>query len=385
MAGPLKVLILGRDTDVFSSAGGAPNDTHERHVRYVKELLRRRPGSEVRIIVHSRRPDGKRFEEPIPGMRIYGTFSRTRLGCPIDMARLMRRFAREGWVPDVVSCQTGYEEAPLALLLADKSSRIQVQVHADFFGESYTRGTLVQRLQHAVIRRSLRRCDQARVVSTDLARSVIENGDIDASRVAVAPVPNVFDAMPHRPDPSRPVVLFVGRLVPQKDLGLWCDAAELVHARLPDAEFWIVGEGPDRQLVESRAAALDRRLRLFGAVRYADLPGIFAQASVFLLSSAYEGLPRVAIETMSAGVPLVSTDISGMRDVVADGRTGRLVPRDAQRLAEAVIGLIEDRRLAGEIAGRARRWTEDNFSFAAVAAKLIDSWEQAATLPKRSR
>ena len=96
MSGPLKVLILGRDPDLFASAEGAPNDTHQRHVLYVEELQRRRPGSEVRAIVHTRRPAGKRHEQPMPGFDIYGTFSRSRLHCPIDMARLMVAFDKEG-------------------------------------------------------------------------------------------------------------------------------------------------------------------------------------------------------------------------------------------------------------------------------------------------
>lgn len=73
---PLKILILGRDPDMFASPGGAPNDTRERHIAYVRELQRRRPGSEVRIIVHTWRPGGGTFDAPIAGMKVYGTYSR---------------------------------------------------------------------------------------------------------------------------------------------------------------------------------------------------------------------------------------------------------------------------------------------------------------------
>ena len=65
MSRPLRILILGRDPDMFASPGGAPNDTRERHIAYVRELQRRRPGSEVRIIVHTWRPGGGTFDAPI--------------------------------------------------------------------------------------------------------------------------------------------------------------------------------------------------------------------------------------------------------------------------------------------------------------------------------
>ena len=381
---PLKILILGRDPDVFSNAGRAPNDTHERHLYYVEELQRRRPGSEVRIIVHTRRP-GKTIESPMPGLHIHGTNSRTRLNCPLDAARLMLAFKREGWVPHVISCQTGYEEAPLALCLRDPSSRVQVQVLNDFYGQAFADERLVQRIQRRAIRWSIQRCDQARVVARGIAGQLVSSGDIGAERIAVAPVPIVFQAAEHRAHADAPIVLFVGRLVPQKDLGLWCDAAEIVHRAVPRAEFWIVGEGPDRELLERRMRVFDGTMRLFGAVPYADLAPIYAKASVFLLSSAYEGLGRVVVEAMLAEVPVVSADIVGPQDLIQDGLTGRLVRRDASSLAEATIEMLCQPDLAATIGAKGREWARANYALEAVTAKLVESWETAAALPLRRR
>ena len=385
MSRPLRILILGRDPDMFASPGGAPNDTRERHIAYVRELQRRRPGSEVRIIVHTWRPGGGTFDAPIAGMKLYGTLSRHRLSAPLKMLRLMRSFRREGWDADVVSCQTGYEEAPLALFAAAPASRIQIQVHNDFYGEAFGRERFVNGLQRRVIRRSVRRCDQVRVVSDGIRKAILRSGDIPADRIALAPVPIIFQSLPPLPDTNEPVVLFVGRLVAQKDLGLWCEVARAIHRQLPNTRFWVVGEGPDREIVERGLAELGDSARLFGAVTYDGLPGIYARSSVFLLTSLYEGLGRVIVEAMLGGVPVVSANIVGPQDLIEDRRTGRLVSRDANSLADACVEILRDRRLAREFADAARAWAQNNYSFDAVAAKLVESWEAVAELPKRKR
>jgi glycosyltransferase involved in cell wall biosynthesis len=172
-------------------------------------------------------------------------------------------------------------------------------------------------------------------------------------------------------------------LVPEKDLRLWCDVAERVHLEKPEAEFWIVGEGDERAMLERRMPAFDGKMRLFGQVPYSELPSFYSKASAFLLTSIYEGLGRVVVEAMLAEVPVVSVDIVGPRDLIVDGRTGRLVHRDATGLAEALIELLTDRDLARQISAQAHQWARSNYDFDAVAAKLVDSWEAASLLPRR--
>jgi glycosyltransferase involved in cell wall biosynthesis len=152
---------------------------------------------------------------------------------------------------------------------------------------------------------------------------------------------------------------------------------------VPEAEFWLVGDGPDREIVEGRMSAFGGKMRLFGSVAYADLGPIYSRASVFLLSSAYEGLGRVVVEAMQAGVPVVSVDIVGPQDLIEDGATGRLVPRDPAALAEAVIEVLTDPELRASLAANASAWVRANFGLESVTTKLIESWEVAAALPRR--
>ena len=380
---PLKILILGQDPDLFARPGGAPNDTRERHLGYARELLRRRPGSEVRIVVHTRRAEGLIFDEPFPGLAIYGTNSRNRIEAPADLFRAVRRFRREGWKPHVISCQTGYEEGMLAFAARAKESRVQIQVHNDFYGDGFARASLKHRFIRWGTRMAVRRCDHARVVSQGIKRSLIEAGDLTADRIAVAPVPVVFTGAPPQPDPASPIVLFVGRLVPQKGLEMWGEVARLIHRSMPAARFWIVGDGSERRTLAKALAPLGDAARFYGSVSYDQLAEIYARASVFLLTSHYEGLGRVVVEAMLAQVPVVSTDIVGPQDLIEDGCTGRLIPRDPQALADATLELLQDPAQASVMALAGRTWAENNYSFAAVTANLVSSWEEAASLPLR--
>ncbi|WP_423141289.1 glycosyltransferase family 4 protein [Parablastomonas sp. CN1-191] len=383
MSTPLRLVILGQDSHMFARPGGAPNDTRARHLEYVREFLRRRPGSEVRIIVHTRRGDGFVHDRPFAGLEIFGTDSPSRLRAPLDMLRLLRSMLKKGWQPDLITCQTGYEEGLVAFLSGARRARIQVQVHADVYGAAFAARGRINRLRAWGTRRAIRRADHVRVVSSGIERAIVAAGDMPADRIAVAPVPVAFAAQERRPDAGNPVLLFVGRLVPEKDLGLWCRTARLVREAMPEVRLVIAGDGPERAVVARELAGQVDALTMKGAVAYDDLPALFAAASLFLFTSEHEGLGRVVVEAMMAGLPIVSTDIDGPRDLIQDGATGRLVPRDAASLADACLALLRDPARADAMAAAARAWADAHYSFAAVTRRLVDSWEAAAALPRR--
>jgi glycosyltransferase involved in cell wall biosynthesis len=142
-----------------------------------------------------------------------------------------------------------------------------------------------------------------------------------------------------------PVVLAVGRLTAQKDFPTLLRAFALLRARCP-ARLVILGEGEDRSALE----ALILELGLADSVA---LPGFranamayMARSALFVLSSAWEGLPTVLIEALAAGTRVVSTDCpSGPREILQAGRLGRLVPvGDPERLAGAMAETLDEPR-----------------------------------------
>jgi glycosyltransferase involved in cell wall biosynthesis len=139
-----------------------------------------------------------------------------------------------------------------------------------------------------------------------------------------------------------PVLLAVGRLVPQKDFGTLIRAFGLVR-RQRRARLLILGEGSERavleQLVAESECGADVQLPGFVMNPYAYM----AAARGVVLSSRYEGLPSVLIEALALGTQVVSTDCpSGPREILRGGRWGRLTPvGDVPQLAEAMIGLLD--------------------------------------------
>jgi glycosyltransferase involved in cell wall biosynthesis len=140
-----------------------------------------------------------------------------------------------------------------------------------------------------------------------------------------------------------PVVLGVGRLVPQKDFRTLLRAFARVRERRA-ARLLLLGEGPERPALERLAAELGLGpddVRFAG--RVADAPAYMARAAVFALSSAWEGFGRVLVEALAVGCPVASTDCpSGPREILEGGAFGPLVPvGDAEALAGAIGSLLE--------------------------------------------
>ncbi len=156
------------------------------------------------------------------------------------------------------------------------------------------------------------------------------------------------------------VVSTVGRLTAIKQHGLFLEAAAAGRtARDPSAAalFLIVGDGELRAALEAHARTLgiEARVRFLGWRR--DLATVYGASDLFLLTSRNEGTPVALIESLAAGVPAVSTDVGGVRDVVGENLVALLAPDgDADTLASHVITMIADdarRRSMGEM-GRAR-------------------------------
>ncbi len=168
----------------------------------------------------------------------------------------------------------------------------------------------------------------------------------------------------HRLDPDDRLVLFVGRFVRPKNFPLLLDAFAAGRRRNPRLKLLLVGEGPLEK--EIRALVASRGLRhdvLFLGRRSPESIARIAQiSSVFLSTSAFEGMPISLLESMNCGLPAVVTGAGETKNVVEDGVSGRVVTdSDPERLAEAVR----------EVAGRPEKYSPEN-AIAAVEPYLVE-------------
>jgi glycosyltransferase involved in cell wall biosynthesis len=151
------------------------------------------------------------------------------------------------------------------------------------------------------------------------------------------------------------VVTTVGRLTAIKQHALFVETAALIAARDSAAVFLVAGDGELRGALEGlvRERGLESRVRFLGWRR--DLATVYGASDVFLLTSRNEGTPVALIESLAAGVPGVSTDVGGVRDVIDTDAVGLLAPAGAApALADHVVALLGDRarRLKMGEAGR---------------------------------
>jgi len=172
----------------------------------------------------------------------------------------------------------------------------------------------------------------------------------------VTSIPNAVPELPGPPaDLGARTIIAVGRLSPQKNFELLIRAFAQIAADHPDWTLRICGSGAEggklRKLV--RSLGLRGRVELPGAI--SNVGEALSQASIFAMSSRFEGFPMVLIEAMSKGLPIVSTDCeTGPREVVDPGRTGLLVPTgDATALAAGLRTLMDDEALRRRMGAQA--------------------------------
>lgn len=200
---------------------------------------------------------------------------------------------------------------------------------------------------------------------------------------------NYYSPRPHGQRASEGVVfLFIGRLLWDKGIGEYAQAAGVVKRAFPQAEFQVLGgldPGNPAVVPEEQVRTWERegKIRWLGEVR--DVRPFISQADAVVLPSYREGIPRSLLEAMAMAKPIITTDSVGCREVVEDGQNGFMVPvRDAAALAAAMVKMIsigEERRRDMGRYGRLK--AEREFDERLVIQKYMEEIERI--LAEKSR
>jgi glycosyltransferase involved in cell wall biosynthesis len=370
---------ISRDIDLLRPSFGS--EPVKRQLDYARELGRREPGAFVTIIVpvHGDHIPSWRHEN----LQVLPVKAAIRggLGALFALHTLHRAAPIS-----VITTQVPYDEGWVALA-AGRLHGIPViaQIHSDLFAEhslAQTSGRVARAIRRYTARRALPRFDAVRTVSAESRATIAKFAA--AVPLATIPVPVPMVSRPRRAlsgAAKEPLVLFVGRLAPEKDLSAWLQVAEIVSRHRPEARFEIIGEGPDRQRLEREAEALglQRVLTFRGFVPYAELHEAYAKASIFLLTSKSEGFGRVLVEAASQGTPAVSTSLAGPRDVIVNGVTGFLhEPGDIAGLARSVSTLLRHPDRVIEMGSKARALVSVKFNPETLRNAWVDLWISTA-------
>jgi glycosyltransferase involved in cell wall biosynthesis len=180
---------------------------------------------------------------------------------------------------------------------------------------------------------------------------------------------------------EKPIVLIVTRLLWQKGVQEFVEAAKIITEQFADVKFQIGGEidpsHPDaisRDWIEEVTA--QENIDFVGYIE--DMPKKLQEIDIFVLPSYYrEGVPRVLLEASATGKPIITTDSPGCREAVINNQTGKLVaPKDSKALAEAILELINDHEKRVQMGFAGRKVIEEEFDIRKITARYLDVYRE---------
>lgn len=210
------------------------------------------------------------------------------------------------------------------------------------------------------------RAADAVFVATDSDRLYLVHAHgVPPERISV--LPNAIDTDVFRPlarvRKEKGLVLYVGRLVPQKNVEVLVEACRNTR----DVRLVIAGNGPSDQALREMARGLAVEMR--GSVLNAEVPVLLNEAEVFVLPSHYEGSPKALLEAMACGSAVIGTDAPGIRGLIEHEVTGLLCEATADALRAAIVRVLGDRELRDQLGRRARAFVTEHHSMMSVTQR----------------
>lgn len=168
-------------------------------------------------------------------------------------------------------------------------------------------------------------------------------------------------------------VAIVGRLAPIKNHHLFLDVIELLAEKGIKARYFIVGDGQEKTAIEQRAKKLEStynlKIELTSWIK--DIATFNAGMDIICLSSDNEGTPVSLIEAQASGVPVISTDVGGVKDILEEGETGFVVPKkDREAFAEKLQLLIENKEIRHKMSQNGWNFVRDKFHYTTLVKNM---------------
>jgi glycosyltransferase involved in cell wall biosynthesis len=258
----------------------------------------------------------------------------------------------------LISCQDPFETGLVGALLKRRFAvPLQIQIHTDFLSPYFAAQSILNRLRVFVAKFVLTQADGIRVVSKRIKDSLATSTSytLHSTLVTVLPIFVAAErfAKPqsaHFPFPK--TILVVSRLAPEKNVALAIRAFAGMAQNVPNAGLLIAGDGPEAKKLHELAQSLglEKRVQFMGAVASTELPALYAAADCFLSTSNYEGYGMALVEAASAGLPIVTTDVGIVGEMVRDEQSALVCPvGDAMCLSQKLDRVLRDTILSQKL------------------------------------
>jgi len=379
----MKILMLSLDKTLLGANGGGlpaqAGDAQERHRRYGEFV------EKLDVIVFSR--DGFKTNKISENVTAFPTNSFSKFNYIFDAYKIGKQLFRQNNY-DLIDTQDPFFTGLVGYWLKKKFKKsLEIHFHGDFWGNTFqSEAGIFQLLLSKFIARY---ADGIRVVSQGIKEKLVKKG-IAPEKIAVIPTPvdlEKFKAFePEKVKQikddyfNKKIILYAGRLVKVKNLPLLLKAVAMIRNSKHNIILLIIGEGGEKAKLKRKV----RRLEIEDVVVFIssapqkDLVNYYHAADVFVLPSFSESLGKVLIEAGAAGCPVVSTETTGARDIVVEGRTGYLAPiGDENAMVEKILKVLrmEDSERK-EMAKNAQRILEEKFSQEKSIEKVVTFWNK---------
>lgn len=241
---------------------------------------------------------------------------------------------------------------------------------------------MLQPLVRWIMAKVLNQESSITIIQNTQDRDLLSHAGVDAKHIRLIPGAgvdiDVYHPVPEQP--STPCVMLVGRMLWDKGVGEFVEAARILFDQGVQARFVLVGDiDPANPAAIPESVLLDWHGRwgvdYWG--RREDMPKVWQSAHIACLPSYREGMPKSLLEAAACGLPIVTTDVPGCREVIVDGQEGMLVqPNDAISLARALKCLIEQPELRRTMGAKARKRAEAVFCQERVIAATLKIYEE---------
>jgi len=383
----LNILSLSYSKQLFLPEEKAIGDTLTRTLAYSKQI------NSYKLIVHTLRKDKFKVKQLSSNCIAIPTNGINRIHSLINMYFIANKILKNEKIT-VLQCQEPIYTGFLALLFKKKYSvPINVLLYGgNIYDENWLEQRWLNKTFAPIGRYVLKKADGIQVEASLIKESLINN-KVPPEKIYVKPmVPHNLDDF-YKADGEdlreeilkknnfENIILFVGRLIKEKNLFNLLKVFRIVKQNYPFTGFIIIGDGKEKDslMKEAEKLGISDNILWIPHVPHYELPKYYKAADIFVLFSVSEGFPRVLMEAGAAGLPIVSSRISGSTDAVVDEQTGYIVPiNDIEQCAEKIMLLLANPALRLSMGIEARFVIKNIGSFQDNINKQIEIWKKLA-------